>query len=235
VDTEAERNTISGARFRMRRAGLEAIALLAFLGTCLFASAGRISWGAAWLYLAIFAAFTAATFLLVQPELIRERAAPAGDSDRTDALLASAGFLGLYPGTLIAAGLDAGRQGPAVPVLVQGIAFIVFTSGYAFALWGMRVNPFFSTFIRIQSERGHAVIRSGPYAWVRHPGYAGAIVSHLALPLALGSTWALVPALLGSLLFVVRAAREDRVLAERLPGYREYQARVRWRLAPGVW
>lgn len=219
----------------MIRAGLEASALLVFLGACLFASAGRISWPAGWAYLGIFATFTATTFAVVQPELIRERAAPGPDSDRKDALLASLGFLGLYPGTLIVAGFDAGRADSSIPLPGQALAFAVFTSGYGFALWAMRANAFFSTFIRIQDDRGHAVTTSGPYAWVRHPGYAGTIVAHLALPLALGSTWALLPALLGGLLFVFRTAREDRVLRERLGGYREYQARVRWRLVPGLW
>jgi protein-S-isoprenylcysteine O-methyltransferase Ste14 len=219
----------------MLRAGFEAIALLALLGTCLFLSAGRISWPAAWAYLAVFAAFTVATFVVVQPELIRERAAPGTDSDRKDALLAGIGFLGLYPGTLIVAGLDAGRTGSSIPEFGQVLALVTFASGYGFALWAMRVNPFFSTFVRIQGERGHSVIGSGPYAWVRHPGYTGTIVAHLALPVALGSTWAFVPALLGSLLFLVRTAREDRVLTERLPGYREYRARVPWRLVPRLW
>jgi protein-S-isoprenylcysteine O-methyltransferase Ste14 len=219
----------------MVRVGFEAIALLALLGTCLFVSAGRISWLAAWVYLATFAAFTAATFAVVEPELIRERAAPGTDSDREDALLAGIGFLGLYPGTLIVAGLDAGRTGSSIPEVGQILAFVTFASGYGFALWAMRVNAFFSTFVRIQSERGHSVISSGPYAWVRHPGYAGTIVAHLALPVALGSTWAFVPALLGSLVFVVRTAREDRVLANRLRGYREYQICVPWRLVPRVW
>jgi len=151
------------------------------------------------------------------------------------ALLAAVGFLGLYPGTSIVAGLDAGRAGASIPVVGQAFGFALFGAGYAFALWAMRANPYFSTFVRIQRERGHSVVGSGPYAWLRHPGYAGAIVAHLALPAALGSTWAFVPACLGSLLFVARTAREDRVLAERLPGYGEYQARVPWRLVPRVW
>jgi protein-S-isoprenylcysteine O-methyltransferase Ste14 len=219
----------------MIRAGLEAIALLAFLGACLFVSAGRISWSAAWAYLAVFAAFTAATFAVVQPELIRERAAPGSDTDRRDALLAALGFLGLYPGTLIVAGLDAGRAGSCIPLPGQVLALAVFASGYGFALWAMRANPFFSTFVRIQDDRGHAVVNAGPYAWVRHPGYAGTIVAHLALPLVFGSAWALVPASFGALFFVLRTAREDRVLSERLGGYQEYRACVRWRLFPGVW
>ena len=79
------------------------------------------------------------------------------------------------------------------------------------------------------------MISSGAYALVRHPGYAGALLAHLALPLALGSVWALVPAAVGTIFFLVRTAREDRTLRDRLAGYRAYQSRVRWRLLPGVW
>ena len=80
-----------------------------------------------------------------------------------------------------------------------------------------------------------AVVSSGAYALVRHPGYAGVLVAHLALPLALGSIWSLVPAAVGTILFVARTAREDQSLRDHLVGYREYQTRVRWRLLPGVW
>jgi protein-S-isoprenylcysteine O-methyltransferase Ste14 len=89
--------------------------------------------------------------------------------------------------------------------------------------------------VRIQRERGHHVIDRGPYAWVRHPGYAGALLAHLALPLALGAPRALLPAALGTLLMSLRAVYEERRLARELPGYAEYAARVRHRLVPGVW
>ena len=219
----------------MIRAWLELVVLFLLCGTCLFASAGRMSWPAGWAYLAILAAFTAGSFALVETDLIRERAAPGPGSDRKDALLASLGFIGLYPGTLLVAGFDAGRGGASIPLAGQALAFAVFAGGYGFALWAMRANRFFSTFVRIQDDRGHRVISSGPYAWVRHPGYAGMLIAHVALPLALGSVWAFVPALLGVLLFVLRTANEDRVLSERLAGYGEYRTRVRWRLVPGVW
>jgi len=217
------------------RAGIASVGLLAFLAACLFVPAGRIAWPAGWWFLAAFTAFTAAAYIVLDPELVSERVSPGGESDRGDALLASLGFLGLYPGTLIVAGLDAGRGGAFFTVPVQAIALSVFVLGYGFALWAMRVNRFFSTFVRIQAERGHIVVDTGPYAWVRHPGYAGALVAHLAIPFALGSPWALLPALAGAALFTLRTGREDRVLAERLEGYREYRQRVRWRLLPGVW
>ncbi len=99
----------------------------------------------------------------------------------------------------------------------------------------MQANRFFSTFVRIQEDRGHHVVTTGPYRFVRHPGYAGAIVGSLALPLALGSLWALIPAAIGSAGFALRTHREDRMLRDELPGYLEYSRRVRWRLLPGLW
>jgi protein-S-isoprenylcysteine O-methyltransferase Ste14 len=221
----------------MLRAWLGVGILLLFLAACLFGSAGKLDWAAAWAYLAVFGAFVVAAFALVDPSLIRERAAPGPDVDRGDAALAGLGFVGLYPGTLIVAGLDAVRFGwsPSLSLSAQLPALLVFVLGYALALWAMRANPFFATFVRIQGERGHSVVGTGPYAWVRHPGYAGTLIAHAALPVALGSLWALAPASFGCLLFVLRTAREDRTLEARLRGYREYQLRVPWRLFRGIW
>lgn len=219
----------------MIRAVFATIGLFGLLGACLFRGAGTLAWPEAWAMLAVFGGFTLAAFALLPEELLRERAAPGPGSDRRDMWLASLGFLGLYPGSFLVAGLDAGRSGSGVPLPLQLAGFGVFVAGYAFALWAMRANRFFATFVRIQQERGHQVVSQGPYARVRHPGYAGALAAHLALPFALGSPWALLPAGFGVALFVLRTAHEDRVLAEQLPGYREYQARVPWRLLPGVW
>jgi protein-S-isoprenylcysteine O-methyltransferase Ste14 len=191
----------------------------------------------AWAVLGIYSVSKAAAFALLDPELIRERAAPGPGVDRGDVVLATLGYLALYPGTFVAAGLDAVRFGPAIPMSqsIQVPALLVYALGYAFAFWAVQSNPFFATFVRVQEDRDHTVVSSGPYALVRHPGYAGALLAHLAVPFALGSIWALLPASVGTLLFVARTSREDRTLRDRLVGYREYQARVRWRLLPGVW
>jgi protein-S-isoprenylcysteine O-methyltransferase Ste14 len=191
----------------------------------------------AWAVLGVYSVFKAATFAFVDPELIRERAAPGPGIDRGDVVLATLGYLGLYPGTFVAAGLDAVRFGPAIPIpqSIQVIALFVFTVGYGFAFWAVRSNPFFATVVRIQVDRDHSVVSSGPYALVRHPGYAGALFAHLALPFAFGSIWALMPAALGTIFFIARTSREERTLRDRLVGYREYQSQVRWRLLPGVW
>jgi len=213
------------------------IALFLLLAGCLLAAAGQLSWPMAWAVLGIYLASKVTGLAFLAPELIRERAAPGPGVDRGDLVIAALGYLALYPGTFVTAGLDAIRLGPtiAIPLFVQVTALIVFAFGYSFATWAVLSNPFFATFVRIQDDRGHSVVSSGPYALVRHPGYSGVLLSHLALPFALGSIWALLPAAVGTAFFVARTLREDRTLRDHLVGYRAYQARVRWRLLPGVW
>lgn len=221
----------------MIRAFVITVALLLILGTCLFAAAGTLSWPMAWVVLGIYSFTQLGSFAFIKPELMRERAAPGSGVDRGDVVIATLGYVGLYPAMFIVAGLDAVRFGPAVliPAPIQLAALLVFALGYTFALWAVYSNPFFSTFVRIQDDRGHAVVSSGPYALIRHPGYAGVLLAHLVLPFAFSAIWALVPAVLGILCFVARTAREDKTLQYQLSGYREYQNQVRWRLLPGVW
>jgi protein-S-isoprenylcysteine O-methyltransferase Ste14 len=221
----------------MIRAIVITVALFLLLAGCLFGAAGQFSWPMAWAVLGIYFISKVAGLAFLDPELIRERAAPGPGVDRGDVVIATLGYLGLYPGTFITAGLDAIRFGPAVPIpqSIQVTAFIVIAFGYGFAFWAVLSNPFFATFVRIQDDRDHSVVSSGAYALVRHPGYAGTLLAHLALPFALGSIWAVVPAVVGTVFFVARTSREDRILQDSLAGYRKYQARVRWRLLPGVW
>ncbi|WP_444922499.1 methyltransferase family protein [Microbulbifer sp. CnH-101-G] len=206
-------------------------------GVCLFGAAGKFLWPMAWAVLGIYFLLKVVGLAFLDPNLIRERVAPGSGIDRIDVVLASLGCLALYPATFIVAGLDAVRFGPAVPISqpVQIFAFFIYTLGYGFAYWAIHSNPFFSSVVRIQEDRGHSVISSGPYALIRHPGYAGVLVAHLFLPLALDSVWALVPTALGVLIFVARTVREDQTLQEHLVGYREYQGRIRWRLLPYIW
>jgi len=121
---------------------------------------------------AAYAVSKAAALAFVDPELMRERAAPGPGVDRGDVVLATLGYLGLYPGSFVVAGLDAVRFGPALPIpqSIQVTALLVFALGYGFAFWAVRSNRFFATFVRIQDDRNHSVVSSGPYALVRHPG-----------------------------------------------------------------
>ncbi len=214
------------------------IGYLGFLSLAFFVSAGRLDWLMGWACLGVYVLISMVNFVLVDPDLIRERVRMRAAENPEDARLAAVSFVFLMPITMVVAGLDAGRFGWTsfpLPWLIKWTAFLVFAMGNVFASWAMQANRFFSTFVRIQEERGHHVVTNGPYRYVRHPGYAGAIIGSLALPLALGSVWALIPAVIGAAGFVVRTSREDRVLLDELPGYQEYSRRVRCRLFPGLW
>jgi protein-S-isoprenylcysteine O-methyltransferase Ste14 len=138
----------------------------------------------AWAVLGIYFASKVAALAFANPELIRERVAPGQGVDRVDKVLATLGYLGIYPGTFIVAGLDAVRFGPSIhiPQTIKLTALLVFAIGYGISFWAVLCNPFFATFVRIQKDRDHSVVSSGAYALVRHPGYAGALLSHMVLP-----------------------------------------------------
>lgn len=120
---------------------------------------------------------------------------------------------------------------PLADTIVGVLLMLVGQVIFAFA---MRENEFFSSTVRIQTERGHRVCDTGLYRIVRHPGCLGRIVSVLAFPMMLGSYWAFVPIGISAALLVARAELEDRLLQNALQGYKEYAARTRWRLVPGV-
>lgn len=137
---------------------------------------------------------------------------------------------------VIVAGLDH-RFGwsPLFPIWLNFLGLVLIALGYTFATWALAENRFFSTTVRIQTDRGHVVCDSGPYRIVRHPGYAGNLLSLPGIVLALGSLWTLIPAVVALIIAVIRTALEDRTLQEELPGYREYARRVRYRLIPGIY
>jgi protein-S-isoprenylcysteine O-methyltransferase Ste14 len=190
-----------------------------------------------WEVLGTYSAISIASLLLADPELVKERSQVRSGTQRRDMVLAGVSFLFFYPLTLAVAGVDVGRVGwsPPFPLVVQVLALAVFALGNGLGLWAVVNNRYFSTFVRIQKDRGQAVVRQGPYRYVRHPGYAGTIAAAVALPVALGSLWALLPATVGAGGFVVRTLLEDRTLVEELRGYREYASEVRYRLIPGIW
>ena len=141
-------------------------------------------------------------------------------------------FAAIFP----VAGFDAGRwHWSRVPAWLIVLGYVLLCVGYFISIWVYRVNKFAEPGVRIQTERGHKVIDTGPYAIVRHPLYSGALLMSAGIPLALGSLWALVPAAAGVLVLVVRTVLEDRTLQAELPGYQQYARRVRYRLIPGIW
>ena len=137
---------------------------------------------------------------------------------------------------VIVAGLDHRYHwSPALPPGLIVTGFVLITLGYAFATWALTENRFFSSVVRIQTERGHVVCDTGPYRYVRHPGYAGNILPLFGIVLALNSYWSLIPAALALIITVIRTVLEDRTLLDELPGYRDYARRVRYRLIPWIY
>ena len=200
----------------------------------LFASAGTFAIAAFWVYLAILAMVFVASFAMLDPGLLRERMRPGGKPPPLGLKLFTVVLL-LH---LVVAGLDRGRLhlSDGIPPWLQATGLAVVAAAYALVLWAMRVNRFFSSVVRIQFDRGQRVVVTGPYSFIRHPGYAAGILIVLASGIALGSWLAAVLLVVTSLPFLFyRAITEDRVLLAELPGYREYAGRVRWRLIPGVW
>ncbi|HUS69996.1 MAG TPA: isoprenylcysteine carboxylmethyltransferase family protein [Anaerolineae bacterium] len=211
---------------------------LVMLAVVLFVPAGHLDWPMGWALVGIVFLWVSATgviLILRSPELIAERVGPRKGAKTWDTVIMS--IVGLTTiARCIVAGLDE-RFGWTTGIFLplQLSAMTVAAMGYALVVWSTASNAFFSQIVRIQEERGHSVASSGPYRFVRHPGYVGTILFELATPVMLGSCWALVPGGLGALLFIVRTALEDRTLLEELDGYQEYAQKVRYRLLPGVW
>jgi len=212
---------------------------LAGMGVALFWSAARIDWWAGWAALVVMGVWIAATAVIVlhlNPALLAERLGPREGAKSWDAAIVSS--LGLV--TLvryIVAGLDQ-RYGwtGGLPVAAQLAGLAVGAVGYDLLfVWATVSNAFFSQVVRIQPERGQTVVSGGPYRYVRHPAYIGAIVYELAAPVLFASWWAMIPSGLAAILLIVRTALEDRTLQAELAGYAEYARRVRYRLVPGVW
>ena len=204
-----------------------------------FALAGRWDWVRGWAYMGILTAGNSLNELILwreNPELFRMRGRIGKGTKNWDKVcLALLGLSVLL--ILIVGALDAGRyQWTPMPLWLWAIGVVLYTAGQALLIWSMIVNPFFEKTARIQEDRSHRVIDHGPYAYVRHPGYVGAIMGFiLASPLLLGSWWAFAPATLATLSLVIRTALEDRMLSEELEGYQDYARRVRYRLIPYLW
>lgn len=213
---------------------IRAVALLICAGAALFGPAGSFAFAAFWAYLAILLAVFVAAFALLDRGLLQERMRPGGKPTPLGLRLLNVVLLVHW----VIAGLDRGRLHwtDTVPAWLQAIGLATVAAGYGLVFWAMLVNRFFSSVVRIQSDRGQHVVTSGPYAFVRHPGYSAGILIMIASGIALGS-WlaaAFLIALVLPFLFY-RVLNEDRVLRSELNGYAEYARRVRWRLLPGVW
>ncbi len=220
------------------RAGIRTVIGDVVLGVVLFVAAGDLAWWPAWAYMALLVVRTVLPLtgpLRFDEGLIEERLSRKPGVKPWDRY-----FVGLVAvftmAELIVPGLDHrwGWTGPQ-PVWKDLLGLALMIVGTCGLLWAMRINRFFSAFVRIQEDRGHHVVSEGPYRFIRHPGYAFWSVRTMGVPLLGGSNWAFIVAGLFIAMFVFRTVLEDKVLQEELAGYNEYADRVRWKLVVGVW
>src|SRR5512138_697620 len=185
---------------------------------------GRWDWWEAWTYGILSGLVFVASRLLIarrHPDLLAERSRflEARDTKPWDKILAPLLGLGAIL-ILVVAGLDAFYGwSRAFPLPAKIIAILGIALGYALSSWALIENRFFSGTVRIQSERGHRVVSTGPYRLVRHPGYAGGMLGYPFIPILLDSVWAFIPVILLEAVMIVRTALEDRTLQQELPGY----------------
>jgi len=221
-----------------RAAILNAIGSPLALIALIFLPAGKIAWAPGWILVAVLVVtfgLSALIIMRVNPIIFRARSRFQPGTKTWDKMLLAIMLPAMVVEIPVAA-FDAGRMGwSLVPLWVVLVGYVLLVGGIAVTTWAQAVNPYFEPGVRIQSERAQRVITSGPYRFVRHPGYSAAIVMFIAMPLALASWWALLPAALASALLIVRTGWEDGLLRAELSGYADYARRTRHRLVPGLW
>jgi protein-S-isoprenylcysteine O-methyltransferase Ste14 len=209
------------------------------MGALLLVPAGTLHWPAAWAFLATIGVLGVAGGLWLartDPELLAERMRPMMQNDQPAAdkkFVLAFGIAGLI--WFFAIGLDRRYLASAMPAALQALGWAMLLFSTAFIMWVMRENSFAAPVIKVQAERGHRVVSSGPYAFVRHPMYSGTILFFVGAALLLGSWWGVVLSPLFAVLFAIRSGIEERALLAGLPDYADYTARVRYRLVPGLW
>jgi protein-S-isoprenylcysteine O-methyltransferase Ste14 len=209
------------------------------MGALLFASAGTLHWPGAWALLATSAVLGPACGLWLaktDPALLAERMRLTA---REEQPAADKKFMLVFAATaliwLVAMGLDRRLHASDMPLALQVLGLAMYLASIGFIMWVFRENSFAAPVIKVQTARGHHVISTGPYAFVRHPMYSGVMLFFFGVPLLVGSWWGVALAPLFAILFAVRAGIEERALIAGLPGYADYTARVRYRLLPGIW
>lgn len=202
----------------------------------LFISAGRWNYWHGWVYFLLHVYVTLFSWLIIPIKLLQERTTLGPGTKEWDYMfLAVYGILYFIIARIAA--VDGGRYHWTgdFPLWVNALAFVVIFLGYTLTIFSVWKNLFFSATVRIQKERGHYVIDKGPYAFIRHPGYAGIIISSLSVAFAMNSLPVLIPAGLVVITLVIRTYLEDITLQKELHGYKDYVTRVRYRLVPGIW
>lgn len=204
----------------------------------LFVGAGRLDYWQGWVYVAIGLIMVALnyTVLRIDSQLLSERGKPGNNAKSWDKTILGLSFL-LTIAMYVVAGLDSGRfhWSPDFPAGVYATGMVCTIVGQLLFLIAQKQNKFFSSTVRIQTDREHLVCDSGLYSVVRHPAYLGMIIQAIGFPLLFGSLWSIIPVSLAVTLFVTRTTLEDSVLRAELNGYEEYCEKTKYRLIPFIW
>ena len=221
-----------------RRILIRSIISIIAIGAAIFVLAGRVDYWQGWFFFSIFLIFMTGLgiFFTKRQDLMQERIRPGPGVKWWDKI-----FFTLYAplsfSISLLAAIDAGRfhWSPQLPIILYPVMFVLILIGSYIIYWAMWTNNFFSSRVRIQTDRGQYVITDGPYRYVRHPGYVGMTIFAPASALLLGSIYALIPAAITIVLLIIRTYLEDITLKKELPGYADYTKQVRFRLIPGIW
>jgi protein-S-isoprenylcysteine O-methyltransferase Ste14 len=229
---------IGSTMLLLLRAVIQLVISFVIWGGLLFGSAGDVTWLRGWLHIGgwlVTFAVNASVLLRLNQDVFSARLKPKWSSERADTIVLMF-FLVVTLAIPVVAGLDTVRFGwSSLPFWAIYLGIALHASGDAFVLWTMIANPFAEKTVRVQTERGHHVITTGPYAVVRHPMYLGVILMFVAVPLVLGSVWTFAPVVAMMLLLMARTTFEERLLRRELPGYEVYIGQTRWRILPGFW
>ncbi|MBY3465933.1 isoprenylcysteine carboxylmethyltransferase family protein [Rhizobium laguerreae] len=233
-----QRDTRSGHSFAAAPSLGSLAITIAVMFAALFWPAGTLDWPRGWIFLGLFLVLTVVAIIWIwrtNPELFAARSRYQKGTKSWDAVVATLTII-LFAAILPVGAFDDGRfHWAPQPDWVVFIGYLLMTSGYLGLTWAQSVNRHFEPTVRIQTDRDHKVIDTGPYAVIRHPGYATAIVLSAGMALSLGSLYALIPAGLLVVVLFGRTLGEEAELRKGLEGYAEYMERVRWRWIPGVW
>lgn len=215
------------------------VGVILVLFLLLFLIAGDWGWGLAWIQFGLYSLTKVVeVFLFIRwrPDLLVERSDRKEGTQAWDMPLVILAVMVLPISTWVLCGLQHRfGWGPELPGWVVVLGIVLWLIGDFIILTAMWFNTFFAGTVRLQEERGHQVVSSGPYRVVRHPGYAGMLFLQMGVPLTLASFWGLIPSLLVLPVLLMRTAKEDMFLQENLTGYKDYTQQTRWRLFPGVW
>ncbi len=240
MKTNSDTNASPGEkRLLIRRALLQAAVQPVLLALLLFLPAGTPGWLMGWVLIAVYVGgmfITNVWLTLRHPGLAKERMMIPPPTVKWDSTITQLTNIILLLVMLPLSGLDYRLHwSPPLPAGISLAALGILIAGFLFTGWAMSANDFFSSAVRVQSDRGQTVATGGPYRIIRHPGYLAMIMQFLSVPVLLGSLWALIPATVSIGLYILRTKFEDDLLQEKLPGYAEYKRRVRCRLIPGIW